>query len=215
MKNIGLISLLVIIAAGCKSNGPYWRSRGHDLADIVTLTVGVGAGAKVMVGPFHVGLLGCGDVYGIRDGVIIPHNMEDSSDIDDFIFPLGPIAPAILRNPPIFGFSALPCRTCDQGMMTHCFPLFSLPEPNFHEGKPAWCGGEGPFYKPVLIHNNEHALQYLTQIEVVGGLVGTVRVGVNPGELVDFIVGIADRDIYGDDNVKKDNDNETAEKTGH
>ena len=46
---------------------------------------------------------------------------------------------------------------------------------------------------------DEHAWQSLTQCELAAGLGPTVRLGFNPGELVDFILGWTTLDIYGDD----------------
>jgi len=40
---------------------------------------------------------------------------------------------------------------------------------------------------------------YFTQIEVVAGLGGTIRLGFNPGELLDFILGWVTIDIFNDD----------------
>jgi len=40
---------------------------------------------------------------------------------------------------------------------------------------------------------------YWTQIEAVIGIGGTLRLGFNPGELLDFILGWTTIDIYGDD----------------
>ena len=42
-----------------------------------------------------------------------------------------------------------------------------------------------------------------TQMEVVVGLGGTLRLGFNPGELLDFILGWATIDIYNDDLEKQ------------
>jgi hypothetical protein len=41
--------------------------------------------------------------------------------------------------------------------------------------------------------------EYYTQIEVTVGLVVPVRLGVNPGEIVDFALGFTNVDIFGDD----------------
>ena len=41
--------------------------------------------------------------------------------------------------------------------------------------------------------------EYYTQIDVVLGILGTVRFGFNPGELIDFILGWSTLDIYRDD----------------
>jgi len=41
--------------------------------------------------------------------------------------------------------------------------------------------------------------EYYTQIEVLVGLIGSLRLGFNPGEMLDFVLGWADVDIYADD----------------
>ena len=38
-----------------------------------------------------------------------------------------------------------------------------------------------------------------TQIDLSVGLIASVRLGFNPGELLDFIMGLAGLDLYGDD----------------
>jgi hypothetical protein len=40
---------------------------------------------------------------------------------------------------------------------------------------------------------------YITQVEAAVGLGGTIRLGINPGELVDFLLGWMTIDFYGDD----------------
>lgn len=64
-------------------------------------------------------------------------------------------------------------------------------------------------YQPVLIHDHEHGLQLLTKFEVDLGLGYSIRFGVNPGEFLDFLVGIVGLDIYGDDGIKKEQSDET------
>ncbi len=48
-------------------------------------------------------------------------------------------------------------------------------------------------------HANRPRHPYFTQIEVVAGLLGTLRLGFNPGELLDFILGWTTVDIFNDD----------------
>ena len=44
---------------------------------------------------------------------------------------------------------------------------------------------------------------YYTQIEVAAGVVGSARLGLNPGEFADFVLGWTTLDIYNDDLGKK------------
>jgi hypothetical protein len=62
----------------------------------------------------------------------------------------------------------------------------------------------GSFYclAPVPVHSKDgpiYTVSYWTQIEFVFGIGGTIRLGFNPGELLDFLLGWVGIDIYGDD----------------
>jgi hypothetical protein len=64
--------------------------------------------------------------------------------------------------------------------------------------------GEGGAGESLLPHE-------YTQIEIVGGVGGTLRVGFNPGELLDFILGWTTVDIFNDDlEAKKQKDKPKA-----
>ena len=62
-------------------------------------------------------------------------------------------------------------------------------------------GGPDEFVLP-------ESLFYLTQIEVAAGLGGTLRLGFNPGELLDFILGFTTIDIFNDDLEKRKSNNQ-------
>jgi hypothetical protein len=70
MKKVIHIVLAVVLASmtGCASTGRYFADRGRDAADIATVCVGVGAGAKVQIGPVHAGLIANTDLVGLRGG---------------------------------------------------------------------------------------------------------------------------------------------------
>ncbi len=55
-------------------------------------------------------------------------------------------------------------------------------------------------YVPFVTWTEQSCPSYYTQLEVAAGalLVGA-RVGFNPGELLDFLLGWTTLDIYGDD----------------
>ena len=48
MKRIIIIVAVAMLAGGCTT--AYWQNRGHDAADIATVTAGMGGGAFVQVG---------------------------------------------------------------------------------------------------------------------------------------------------------------------
>ena len=62
MKYI-LITLLIIVVSGCSS--PYMIDRGNDAKDIFTVSLGVGAGAKIRASFINVGLFGNSDYTGL------------------------------------------------------------------------------------------------------------------------------------------------------
>ena len=63
---------------------------------------------------------------------------------------------------------------------------------------PSKLGDGRPYYTPPEYGTNYPA-HYWTQIEVTAGAGPSVRVGFNPGELVDFLVGWFGVDLYNDD----------------
>jgi len=205
---LALVGLLLPLLAGCISQGrDYWLDRSHDAADIFTATVGVGAGVKATVGPFHLGLIDVQDLGGVREGVNVGPGFFRSDDIDTLIFPTLIPTRIPLKRPPLFGISSAPCRTCDRVLFVNTVPLFSLPEPygeaTFHARRDPGHKGEverSPYDNYIMmVYGDQHGLQYLTQIEAVVGLGPTLRLGLNPGELVDFVVGFFGFDLYNDD----------------
>jgi hypothetical protein len=59
------------------------------------------------------------------------------------------------------------------------------------------------FYTPAIMDDDHHPkTHFYTQIEVVAGAGGSVRLGFNPGELLDFLFGWLGADLYGDDQAR-------------
>ena len=65
--------------------------------------------------------------------------------------------------------------------------------PSTRRGKAIYAGS--PF--PLWSTGRPSALN--TQLEIAGGLIFTLRLGFNPGELLDFILGFSGIDIWHDD----------------
>jgi len=182
MKKIAQLTMLLflaVFATGCVSTGGYFADRGHDGADIFTATIGIGAGAKVRVGPLNTGLLFAGDYAGLRGGTAF--RGFDATE-GDFVTPI-----------PLFG---------EWG------PLCAIDQYNlgYARRKDFIAGSEGLPLFVTDVHGtgrNAKASQrrpyYFTQIEIVAGLGGTIRLGFNPGELLDFILGWTTIDIFNDD----------------
>ena len=60
-----------------------------------------------------------------------------------------------------------------------------------------------PSYIPFYQHNNVWNPSYYTDIECVAGFLLLIRIGFNPGELLDFLLGWTTLDIYDDDIGKR------------
>lgn len=175
----------------------YRENRAKDFGDIVTLTYGAGAGARAQVGSFQTPLvLFHTDCYGWRYGdVIAPkhsgitdagsliivfggHNETGEERGKDFQADGGWLAAAFDHGPRIPILSKIPFLT---------LPLLPFMS-KVHEG------GE---MRNALFH------PYYTQVELIAGIVPSVRVGANPGEMLDFILGFTTIDFFDDDIASK------------
>ena len=179
MIQVGIALALAGIATGCAT--PYIQARGHDAKDIFTFTVGDEScgGIKARVGPINAGLYSGFDHWGIRSGL----PSDDWGEPGFEILLLG------------FGVESFPSRTSTQGYGTA--PTFFFVSP--------------PMNKPILAASSKdfpkgNVAQFWTQIDLALGIYWPVRIGFNPGELLDFVLGWTTLDIYGDDAqyLKKD-----------
>ncbi len=178
MKRIFLL-LPVLFCSGCAS--PYWQNRRADAADVFTAAVGVGLGATARVGPLRAGLGAHYDLYGVEAG-------ETGK--------LGTLAGLVVDGPSagevsflLWGESAV---DLDGGARrrgkNHC----SSSVASFTRGL-----DPVPLWDPPSPAGGNPARW--TQIEVAAGLLGGVRLGFNPGELLDFVLGFFGVDLYDDD----------------
>ncbi len=167
---------LLLFGQGCASTGRYLADRGHDAADVVTCTLGIGVGAKARVGPVQLGLLINRDVVGLRGGAFHwwPEHEYQFDSIQpgeyDFVYLSG--------------------------------DFFRDTRSDDTRGKLYTAGGL-PLIKEVDLNvspaRRQRLTYYHTQIEIVAALLGSVRLGLNPGELVDFILGWFGVDFFHDD----------------
>lgn len=196
MKTVAFMALFLVcvvaFGGGCASS-PYLKDRQRDLADIVTVTAGAGAGVKGRVGPIQIGLMfNCAEA-GLRGGEFVAAapfekaeaGIPKSLDLLFFAYGIetfngGPLAP-------------------ERGKSFHALTVAYLtaPVPEGWINSKAKRTAEGPAkYSPV---------PYWTEIEAAVGVGGTLRLGLNPGELLDFLIGWTTLDIFGDDvEVKKE-----------
>ncbi|MFC1498631.1 hypothetical protein ACFLS1_09220 [Verrucomicrobiota bacterium] len=170
-KTIQLILLLGLAASGSGCATPYMIDRGRDAADIVTAGVGMGLGAKARVGPIQAGLLADMTVVGFRGGDVV--GME-------YGVPIG--------------------GPCDYQMFAWGIDFFPGVDPPRNK---AFCSRNLCYYIPFVYmaegDKDMIPLYYYTQIELVVDLGVGFRLGFNPGELLDFILGWTTLDIFNDD----------------
>lgn len=203
MRKAILVVAVVVCMTGCSSSA-YLTDRGRDAADILTLTAGVGFGVRARVGPLHTGLIANYDAAGLRAGDLAVFAGEPKGRrFFDMEFPWpGPFGS--WSDEWAFGGVGSFVELC----WTEDVPM--LRGKVYETGNMTWSRGVGTSeswrWVPLVtsgLRTSEswgggfHS--YWTQVEVSGGLIGTLRVGVNPGELVDFLLGWATLDLYSDD----------------
>jgi hypothetical protein len=208
----GALVLIAVctLANGCATSG-FVGDRRRDAADIFTLTVGAGGGGKIRVGPLQLAVLENADLAGLRAGRLFG-NGSDLHNNGEIYIPL----PRFLRRPawgePIAGkvFVEQEGRVSDYRTDDVRFhspspqlewndlfgrEVFShgLDTPSSHRGKDV--AARSPF--PLIAVGA--SAPFNSNIEFAVGLVLSLRVGINPGELLDYIVGLGGGDLYGDD----------------
>lgn len=154
----------------------YMKDRLTDGSDILTATVGKGLGAKARIGPMQAGVVGVVDKAGLRGGCLYKPDPFENAGADICFAIVG------LDDFNYVGRTMGPRRK--EFATTYCL----VPIPYRFKGGP------------------QLNASYWTEIEVVLGVGGTLRLGFNPGELLDFTLGWFGIDIYGDDiEMKKSN----------
>jgi hypothetical protein len=191
-----MIQIVVVVAVIASMTGcatPYMIDRRRDLADIFTATVGEGIGGiKVRVGPFGTGLFNEFPMYGLRGGdTINPDKMVEGGKI-----PNGEFQFLLLGGEGFFGTTQNMTRAKSYSAIMRAginIPVRLTEQGDFSVAKIAEVQG----CATNAVRSSR--LAYFTQIEIAGGLIGTVRLGFNPGELLDFLLGWFGIDIFDDD----------------
>ena len=175
-----LVFVVATFGSGCAT---YVRDRVADAGDIFTATVGTGIGVTAKAGPIHTGLGFDIDLYGLRGGEFgsfVPDSKTDtllppSCDAAAIVAAIGTFGPHKSR-----AWARGKTYSSPYLETGELFPFLDLPwdfEAECH-----------PLIDPQW-----------TQIDLSVGLIASVRVGFNPGELLDFLIGIAGFDLYNDD----------------
>ncbi len=201
-----LASLVAAMVSGCASTGGYWSDRGRDAADIFTMTGGYGIGAGARVGPVTASpLLLFWEMTGLRGGQC---------------FKVGELNPVINSNEPhMESFDGGWFGLYGQSFYADSDTYQIIPHGWFQRLKMRGKAFEGeclhketlalPFfvwakkmpYRPYNAPDDgtTYPYYYYTQVEAVLAIGGGFRVGVNPGELLDFLLGFTTLDLFGDD----------------
>lgn len=180
MKTIPAV-LLMLFLAGCAQ--PYWANRVRDAADIFTVAAGVGAGASVRMGPVAAGLTESADLAGLRGGRFARFALKKEEAMEVKILCFGFEWLAKKPDPRGKNYVATTGLVVQgpPGRQRNLYlPFISLP-----------C--RGPATAPRLHRAG------LAQIEVQAACLLGLRLGFNPGEALDFLLGWGNFDYLEDD----------------
>jgi len=169
-----------LMLQGCAS--AYWGDRWNDAKDVFTCAVGLGLGAKGRVGPLQAPLIVQSDYCGLRCGEAFASPMRD--DFWTYVSEAGHVVE-----------SPLPVYLRDYGTFYSGYETFDPGGLSDVRHKRVRSQGMGP----VTYDGDEKNYAFYSQIEATAGALVSVRVGVNPGELVDALVGFTTLDLMGDD----------------
>ena len=178
--NLVLFLATGLLTSGCTS--VYWSDRRNDAKDVLTCAVGLGLGAKARVGPLQVPLLVQSDYAGLRCGEVFASPMHD--DFWTYVSEAGHVVE-----------SPLPNYVRDYCTFYSGYEIFDPGGLAAVRHKRERSQGMGP----VTFDADEKNYGFYTQIDATVGIIFSLRLGVNPGELVDALLGLATVDLYGDD----------------
>jgi hypothetical protein len=167
--------LLIATVLGPGCAGRWLVDRGRDLQDVITVQAGLGLGAKARLSCLQTGFLFDLPLAGLKGGGWGWY--PDDGD-DGNVFDVQLVLLGFEFHVPA---TTLPARA--KGYEAYpVLPFVQLP-------RQSHAGG---------------ALCYYTQLEVALGAGPSLRLGVNPGEVVDLLAGLVGLDPYGDDVVPEE-----------
>jgi hypothetical protein len=180
-----LVLGMLAAGSGCVSARAYFHDRWADAKDIFTASVGTGpGGVMARVGPVNAGFFYNSDWTGLRAGEFFNFPSDFRERMAQRC--AGEIGIGLVWGEG-FGNSLSLKEACER---KKSYEWGGVLIPIVYSGVPASC---------------------YTQIEVAAGIAGTLRLGFNPGELLDFLLGWTTLDIYGDD-LQARKEREEAEK---
>lgn len=177
---VAVLSVLASGLTGCTGGRSYFVNRGRDAVDVVSLTAGYGLGARLRAGPVEAAfpLEGRYHLVGIQGGEAFKSNRKLS------------------------GVSALFWwRQNEEGRKTFSAEGWRGTPVGLARHKDLTVDSHMPLFITEISPKDNIA--YWFALEASGGFLASLRVGVNPGELLDFILGWTTVDIFDDDCEKQ------------
>ncbi|MCP4116956.1 MAG: hypothetical protein GY737_16440 [Desulfobacteraceae bacterium] len=173
------------------SSAGYFSDRYDDALDIFSIQLGYGFGAKGRIGPLQTGLLMDVGLGGLRGG--------DFLGVKDF-WPRGYDTPAkvdlvgVIVGVEGFGGSLKSNRRGKSFSANQIGPISYTVNPH---AVPEWKE------RAKDMQRADNPWPYYSQIDLAAGVFINMRLGFNPGELLDFIMGWTTFACYNDDLSKK------------
>lgn len=165
---------------GCAST--YWANRWNDAKDVATCTVGLGLGAKARVGPLQVPFIIQSDYAGLRCGEAFTSPMRD--DFWTYVSEAGHVVDF-----------PIPTYLADYGTLYSGYEKFDPGGLAAVRHKRVRSQGMGL----ATYDGDEENYGFYSQVEVTVGVIFSLRLGLNPGELLDALLGFTTFDLFNDD----------------
>ena len=179
--------MLSILISGCASSG-YLSDRGNDLLDVLTFSIPAGFGAKARVGPFHTGLNATFGDMGFRSGAL-EYDTRICHGTGQEFFCIGNES---FSPSEVYWGNERRCQMKRYDTGNSYFPFFT-PFLDVYDSNTAKHRDRNYSFINMISH------PYATQVETQASLLWGIRIGLNIGELFDFILGWSTIDIYNDD----------------
>lgn len=196
-KRLLMLFLLFLVFNACAH--PYFVNRGRDATDIVKATVGVGAGGMARVGPVCVGIL--------------PLQLDGWGWNCDWVEePSGESALGLLNYNWFVTVGENNLTGGKRGKMYRALGgWYSFRNNEWFRDQNTWASNlpflaapiaaEKLYTKKVKDYPRPLFHPYYTQAEVCVAWFGSLRIGLNPGELADFVLGWVGIDFFDDDGI--------------
>ena len=160
---------------------------------MITLSAGSGGGVKGRVSFINTGIFMGISEEGLWSGNVLNYRSE-TVDINSPFINLDVLDPSTFDG--YYNYQQV--ETFHEESYEQCDP----------RGKNFVAQGRLPVYSVT-----KDSIEYYTQCEVAAGLFYYIRVGFNPGEILDFILGWTTLDIYRDDKSEINDSNQGVDPT--